>query len=410
LQMAARFPLLDSLAIAVDEEAEEEEEEDDGLDLSADGVRFPALKSLDLQGVGLQSLILTEANTPALEVLALSRIPGLICPFQLSLPRLRSFSAEFSMLGERHNDAGQFGLSLSRCPSLTQVQTFKFRGLGRDNYLVLPSATSVSIKRSEGTTHLDILYAPKLRHLSVKSCYNLQTLRLRNVPGATAATAAAMSAAILAAQEAARTELQAEDAKWRDQGAAKRAALTQEAHRLGWLQPGTKWCVAAEAPPDDDEDDPYTGGRRPGWNYCEEILQEHIDNLFRKKVKAATAEAETRLLAVSVEDRSHPRCLINTTGSVEFRIKSLEPQVQWRYQTKRTTEAGKVVFFDADNEPPPDRRRWLWGDDGDGDDGGGSGGGGGGGDGGAGRGDDGGGVADGAVVGSDEASPLKRAR
>ena len=74
-----------------------------------------------------------------LEALSLSNISGRVCPFHLALPQLRSFFAEHTMLGEREVDAGQFGLSLSRCPRLETVDSYKLRYLGDVNYAVLPS-------------------------------------------------------------------------------------------------------------------------------------------------------------------------------------------------------------------------------------------------------------------------------
>ena len=136
-RLSLRFPRLERLEITA--EYSFVEEEPDELDFAADGVRLPALKSLSLECVGMTSITFTEANTPALEHLSLSNITGQVCPFHLALPRLVSFSAEHTMLGERGIDQGQFGLSLSRCPRLESVDTYKFRCLGGCNYAVLPA-------------------------------------------------------------------------------------------------------------------------------------------------------------------------------------------------------------------------------------------------------------------------------
>ena len=129
---------------------------------------------------------------------------GECCPFHLALPRLRVLDAEHTMLGERHIDAGQFGLSLSRCPRLEVVTSYKFRCLGDCNYAVLPSLTSLRLHRSECTSHLDILYAPKLREVSLQAAYELRAFKLRNLPSASVATVEALLATKLAAEEAAR--------------------------------------------------------------------------------------------------------------------------------------------------------------------------------------------------------------
>ena len=176
-RIAARFPRLKRLTICPEYSDEPEE-----LDFAADGVRFPALISLELTCVGLKSLTFTEHNTPLLEELTLSNVQGECCPFHLALPQLRVLDAEHTMLGERPIDEGQFGLSLSRCPRLETVRSYKFRCLGDCNYAVLPSLTSLLLHRSECTTHLDILYAPKLREVSLQAAFDMRHFKLRNLP------------------------------------------------------------------------------------------------------------------------------------------------------------------------------------------------------------------------------------
>ena len=182
-RIAARFPRLKWLTICPEYSDEPEE-----LDFAADGVRFPALISLELTCVGLKSLTFTEHNTPLLEELTLSNVQGECCPFHLALPQLRVLDAEHTMLGERPIDEGQFGLSLSRCPRLETVRSYKFRCLGDCNYAVLPSLTSLLLHRSECTTHLDILYAPKLREVSLQAAFDMRHFKLRNLPHASLST------------------------------------------------------------------------------------------------------------------------------------------------------------------------------------------------------------------------------
>ena len=187
-RIAAHFPGLQRLDISPDEDVLTHENEPDELDFSADGIHFPALRSLSLSCVGMKSIAFTEANTPLLEALSLSSVLGDACPFTLALPRLRSLFAEHTTLGERSIDAGQFGLSLSRCPLLETVESYKFRSLGDINYAVLPSLVSLTLHRFECTGHLDILYAPRLRTVSLQAAYDLREFKLRNLPSATLAT------------------------------------------------------------------------------------------------------------------------------------------------------------------------------------------------------------------------------
>ena len=157
-------------------------------------MRFPALISLELTCVGLKSLTFTEHNTPLLEELTLSNVQGECCPFHLALPQLRVLDAEHTMLGERPIDEGQFGLSLSRCPRLEAVRSYKFRCLGDCNYAVLPSLTSLLLHRSECTTHLDILYAPELYGNLLSSSFMHWITRLAVAPPSAAGALAACAA------------------------------------------------------------------------------------------------------------------------------------------------------------------------------------------------------------------------
>ena len=338
-RLSVRFPQLERLEISLQEVAEYEDNPDE-LDFAADGVRLPALKTLTLACVGLASITFTEANTPALEHLSLSNITGHVCPFHLALPQLTSFFAEHTMLGERDMDTGQFGLSLSRCPRLGTVDTYKFRCLGDCNYAVLPALKRLSLHRSECTTHLDILYAPNLYDVSLQAAYELRGFKLRNIPTATLATVEALLASKAEAEESARQAARAEDARWRDQEQQK--ALTKEARKRGWIEHDEKWRVNPEPPAetddDADSDDMFFGGGGGGggeYDVYEQILSEHCEEMFRKRVEPATKAAEAEHLGASVEDASLPRCSIDVTNMSGFRLSSLEPQVRGRCRVRK---------------------------------------------------------------------------
>ena len=79
-------------------------------------------------------------------------------------------------------------LSLSRCPSLERVTTYKLWGLGADNYCVLPRLESLNLHRADCLEELDILWAPKLQSVNLQSCSSLRHFRLRNAPSARVST------------------------------------------------------------------------------------------------------------------------------------------------------------------------------------------------------------------------------
>ena len=336
-RISTRFPLLQQLSISVDYE-----DEPDELDFAADGIVFPVLTSLSLTCVGLKSITFTEANTPALVELELSNIMGQCCPFHLALPQLRSLDAEHTMLGERHIDTGQFGLSISRCPRLETLRSYKFRCLGDCNYAVLPSLRLLALHRSECTHHLDILYAPQLREVSLQAAFELRDFRLRNLPTATLATVEALLARKRTAEEAAREEARAEDRRWRDQANAK--ALTKEARRRGWIDKGEKWEVSAEPPGgmgmDGGDEEDEMGFDEDKFNPYDEVLQEHVSEMFDKRVDGAAKAAERELIGASVADESLPRVTIDATNMDGFRIGRLEPQVRSRCKLVKSRFGG----------------------------------------------------------------------
>lgn len=355
-RIAARFPLLQRLDMSPNEEVLMHEDPDE-LDFSADGIHFPVLTHLSLSCVGMKSIAFTEANTPLLTALSLSSVIGECCPFHLALPRLRSLFAEHTALGERSIDAGQFGLSLSRCPLLETVDSYKFRCLGGSNYAVLPSLVSLKLHRSECTEHLDILYAPRLRAVSLQAAYDLSGFKLRNLPDATLATVERVLARRAAVEEEARAVVQAEEARWRDQTNLK--ALTKEARQRGWIERRDKWRVAAEAPEREmDEMGMFESGMDMDMDMHmdeeggveEEVLAEHLQELFEEKMSPASHGA-LECLGPSVEDRSLPRCTIDTSNMSGFRLGTLEPQVRGRCKVVRD-DCG--MGFDDDEESDDD--------------------------------------------------------
>ena len=58
--------------------------------------------------------------------------------------------------------------------------------------VVCTAGVSISLHRSECTSHLDILFAPKLREVSLQAAYDLRGFKLRNIPSATLATVEAL--------------------------------------------------------------------------------------------------------------------------------------------------------------------------------------------------------------------------
>ena len=140
-------------------------------------------------------------------------------------------------------------------------------------------------------------------------------------------------------EEEARAIVQAEEARWRDQTNLK--ALTKEARQRGWIERGDKWQIAAEAPEREmDEMDMFDGGMHMDdgmeeeGGAEEEVLAEHLQDLFEEKMLPASHGA-LECLGPSVEDRSLPRCTIDTTNMSGFRLGALEAQVRGRCKVVR---------------------------------------------------------------------------
>ena len=158
----------------------DEVDESEALDFQSVGL-LPNLTSLELEGIAVASLVFTTANTPNLRSITLFSVgsaheDGL--DFELELPELRSLHVSHVSATGSCN----FGLSLSRCPKLKEVTTYKFRFLSGPNYCVLPNCARLRLHRSEGTDRLEILQAPRLKNLSVQAAYSLHHLRLWDFP------------------------------------------------------------------------------------------------------------------------------------------------------------------------------------------------------------------------------------
>jgi len=324
-RIASRFPGLVTLEIRA-------EYCDSPEELEFAEVCFPALTRLTLSCVGLCSITFTEANTPLLQDLSLSNIEGSVCPFRLALPDLRTFDAEHSMLGERAIDAGQFGLSLSRCPKLEHFKSYKFRCLGDINYCVLPSMKSMNFHRSECTTHLDILNAPQLTSISLQAAYELgDGFKLRNLPNADLATVENLIKARSEAEKKARNAATIEDNRWRDQSNVK--ALTKEAIRRQWIEDDDTWEITATRPEFSDGFSVESLGVTPpdpSDGFSEEILADRCHEIFEKNMHKAVKEVEKTLLGHSIADEDLPCCTIDVTNMNGLSKDALEPQLQTR--------------------------------------------------------------------------------
>ena len=173
-------------------------------------IHLPNLQHLTLTCVNVHILQLTSENTPSITSVSLDNLTGEMA-LRLELPELVSFSAEHSFVGGEASRPNDFGLSISRCPKLETIHTYKFRGLQGKNYCILPSCESITLHRSECTDSLEILSAPKLRELNVRAAYGLENLRVWDFSAATMADCIKLntgeSAALAAAELARNTEL-----------------------------------------------------------------------------------------------------------------------------------------------------------------------------------------------------------
>ena len=156
--------------------SEESFDPPDDLDFTDIGM-LPNLVRLSLDQVSARRLHFTKKNLPALESFTAINLLSPV-DLYLDLPELELLDIQHT-----HNDSAHnaFGASLSRCPKLRRVSTYKFRFLSGSNFCVLPECETLSMWRSECTDRLEILHAPKLQtlNLQVRSrCLYLAHVRL----------------------------------------------------------------------------------------------------------------------------------------------------------------------------------------------------------------------------------------
>ena len=76
------------------------------------------------------------------------------------------------------------GDSLTRCPKLQALSTYKFVYCHGFNFMVLPEMREMHLQRAEGLNALEILDAPKLQMINVQAAYELGRIRLYDFPAA----------------------------------------------------------------------------------------------------------------------------------------------------------------------------------------------------------------------------------
>ena len=97
-------------------------------------------------------------NAPLVQSINLDIISGVPAPFRFEeLQALEAFDAQHVFCG----DSVGFAKSVSSCPNLERINTYKFRGLD-EQVLILPKCTYMRLHRAEGLYKLEILYAPQL--------------------------------------------------------------------------------------------------------------------------------------------------------------------------------------------------------------------------------------------------------
>ncbi|KXZ53461.1 hypothetical protein GPECTOR_7g911 [Gonium pectorale] len=161
------------------EELEINPEYDDHLPvLNFTRLRFPCLTSLTVHNSRLATCCFTTHNTPKLQLLNLEQMSGLRA-FKLELPDLETLAFEFVTI----DDCSRLGESLSACPKLVTLSSYKFWGPDDIYELSLPSCESLSLTRSDSLEGLR-LWAPKLESLDLQGCFALRTVQLLDQPPA----------------------------------------------------------------------------------------------------------------------------------------------------------------------------------------------------------------------------------
>lgn len=272
-------------------------------------VSFCALLELSFRRVPLAKLHLTEATCPALHSLAVEDISCFVDVFRLALPELRRLQAEDLRLSPEC--AGDFGLSISACPKLEEVSSYKLRGLGADNYVLAPRLRSLVLHRAEGLTHLHLLHAPVLASLNVQAAYDLQELRVDHRPELNYAQVEALVRSL----RAARAEASAVST-WKERAWRLGFKGTAEARRLRWVEPHETLR----------ELEPYI---------FEELLGEHLRHLEMMAFSGLRQRAlgTASFLAPTAHPDHLPRCRVNAslaTSLSRATVKQLKasPRVQ----------------------------------------------------------------------------------
>jgi hypothetical protein len=268
------------------------------LDFAGPGVLFPSLKSLKLHSVAVTSVVFTEANTPKLENLSLNNLitPFKInlmggrspCRFNLSLPELRMLSIQDTDMSLRGTTGGQFGISLSQCPKLQSLHTYKLRGLGTTNFCALPSMQSMSLHQAEGMEELNILYAPKLRELDVQEA-RVRRLRLHHMPSFCAADVRSLVVSTGDANAEMSEAVNAEVLAWES-----RKKGHQEAVALNWIEYDDSFNLESD--------------------FIQWSLDQHLDEMFTKH-KALARKTMMAALPPVADDETLPKVVLNSKGA-----------------------------------------------------------------------------------------------
>ena len=197
--------------------------------------------------------------------------------------------------------------------------------LGEYNFAVLPSMISLQLERADGLHDLDVVFAPKLRHLIVHGAHGCR-VNLRHVPTARPADVEALLHTLARAAPAARQASDAEESRWRAQGTAARRSLTAEARRRQWIGRRELWTVA-EAHPDEDQYTELDNFTR----MCEVMLMERCKHVGDREYDRVEAEALTAAWPLSTPNRALPKVDLEVRhGGGPFQVCNLDPSVRER--------------------------------------------------------------------------------
>jgi hypothetical protein len=157
------------------------------LDFASEGVIFPRLLSLELDGLPrLQRLVFTLANTPRLVSLVVRRCGGRCAPLVLNLPRLAELElADLRARQPSSWDATTAGVllghALSGCPRLASCTLTRVSGLGGENFVGLPRLVTFVATQCVGLEQLDLVDCPRLETVAMQGCKHLKRLRIHDV-------------------------------------------------------------------------------------------------------------------------------------------------------------------------------------------------------------------------------------